>query len=199
MAKGTLPLLLLAGAGFLIYSQTAGSMINPTPGTGPTIDPTAPDANGKTLDDKIGAFLAMIRQFESGNDYYICGDGHHFSDESTHPYFDAATGKTFPPGHVVINGQRIPTTASGAYQIIVGTWLHFADATGVYGFSPGEQDVIGRAIFESTGAQNYLAVDDFQGACLAASSQWSSMPGSKAKQNPKSLILASATYENLLA
>lgn len=193
--NATFGLLLLGGAALLFTATDAFSMINPAP-----IDPNQTDANGTTLAEKIAAMLATIRQFESGNDYYIiAGDGGHFSDESTHPFNDGNFKQRIPPAHLYVNGRSIPTTASGAYQIIFGTWLQFADQTGIYGFSPNEQDALGYAILASTGAIARLAENDIAGAFKLASRQWASLPGSTADQNPQPLTYALLVYQGNLA
>ena len=60
-----------------------------------------PDIVNSTLDQRINAFLAMIRKFESNNDYFILYGGQHFTDCSKHPW----EGKPLPRH-----------SAAGAYQ-----------------------------------------------------------------------------------
>ena len=186
---------LLGGIGLLIYSSGAGSMTN----INPPLDTSLPDNNGKTLEDKIEAFLGIIREFESGNNYYARAGMIDFIDESSHPYYDMENDKKLPAARVFINGKAIPTTASGAYQINVATYLEFADKTGIYGFSPPEQDVLARAILLATGAVNNLNIDDLPGAFRKASVRWESLPFARNNQNPRSLEVATATYESYLA
>lgn len=212
--------LLLLGIGLLALSGTASAaMFWPSAaGTGPaatgdnalpdSVDPaslvssTAPDAStvdtsgsstmssSASLDSKISAFLATIRQFESGGDYSILYGGTHFTDFSHHPNVRVPIKIGKYAGQV--------STAAGAYQINFPTYNQFAPTLGISDFSAASQDAIAYAILQTTGAFDYLNADDVEGAMRAASSKWASLPYSTAGQHPQSLQVALDTYTSNL-
>lgn len=130
-------------------------------------------------EQRINAFLAMIREFESGNDYTVLYGNTHFTDMSKHPY----EGKPLPKH-----------SAAGAYQFIIRTWLALKNQLGLTDFSPSSQDAAAYELLRQIGAIDALTNDNFDLALRKASSQWASLPYSTAGQNPKSIQAALASY-----
>jgi muramidase (phage lysozyme) len=193
-------MLLSLGAIWLLASQTASANIPSydnqmpdVPGGNPMPADTLPpviDSGASSLDQKISAFLGVIGKFESNNQYDVmAGTSERITDFSWHPGIIR---------NVTINGIVYPTSASGKYQITKGTWKDFAPIAGVSDFTPPSQDAVAYEILRSTGAFDYLAADDIEGAFKAASGRWSSLPGSGAHQNPQSLNTALNVFFTLL-
>ncbi len=157
----------------------------------PPIDPTA------TLDQKVAAMLATIREFESNGDYAVLygvgnvpGYPSHFSDFSKHPNIKIPI---LLPGY---EGKY--STAAGAYQINHPTYLDFAPRVGVSDFSPATQDALALAILQDTGAVLSLDLNDIGGAFADASKRWASLPGSAAGQHPQMLAKALDVFNQYL-
>lgn len=130
-----------------------------------------PPGDTLSLDTKINALLALIRRYESGDDYSIINGGAHFSSFADHP------GIIVPPG---------TSTAAGAYQITYGTWQQFG--FDLLDFSPENQYQAAYRILESTGAVDYLVAGDYAGAIRAAGKRWQAL-----KVNPIGTLLAAYT------
>lgn len=82
--------------------------------------------------DNVAAFLALIRAAESNGNYAAIQGGDSFFQFDWHP-FDFKAGA--PPR------QKLGTsTASGAYQMVIGTWLAAKNALGLTDFTPESQD-----------------------------------------------------------
>jgi muramidase (phage lysozyme) len=96
--------------------------------------PVIPAANSKEAN--LAAFLALIRELESGNNYYALVYGGNFSDTSDHPYnLGWRTGK--------------PSHAAGAYQIQPGTMREVQTRFNVpKGFTPEIQDQLAIGILQ---------------------------------------------------
>lgn len=151
--------------------------------------------NAPVINDLAG-FLWAIRNSEhlranvlSGNDYGTFFGGSRFYSFADHPVItgekvgvklsDAmCRAAGFSPGCV--------STAAGAYQIIRPTWERVR-AAGAWGprlddFGPASQDEAARRLLIETGALARLDAGDLPGALVRASTQWASLPGSKAEQ-----------------
>ena len=123
----------------------------------------------------IRAFLRAIRLGEgtSGQDgYSIIVGGDHFTDFSAHPRKS-----------VYLENYGIWSTAAGAYQFIFPTWNALRARYGFSDFSPGNQDLAAVALIRD----ECHAVDDImagrlQDAIRKCSTQWASLPGSRAGQ-----------------
>jgi muramidase (phage lysozyme) len=178
-----LPVALIFGAVLLLTSRKAKAaeqiML-----TG-ALDPSQSDAETQA---RVQALLAVIRRFESGDDYQALVGGGQFFDFSVHPF------TVLPTVHLVINGRTVPTTAAGAYQINLSTYHDFAARQGLADFSPATQDALAYAILADTGAVDALAAGDIQTAFNYAARRWASLPGSTAGQNPKPMTTALADY-----
>lgn len=120
------------------------------------------------LENSVAAFLATIRQLESGDDYLILNGGKHFSDMSRHPATIA------PPG---------TSTAAGAYQITWPTWQDFG--SGEFDFSPEAQDRVAYLILGSTGAVDALADGQVDEAIRLASRRWQAL-----SKNSRTVVMA---------
>lgn len=154
----------------------------------PEITPAAGDEGAWA---RVSAFLGLVRSFEANGDYSVLYGGGHFADFSTHPNVRV-------PFHNPATGRDDVSTAAGAYQINYPTFLEISRSTGLTDFSPETQDEMALWLLKKTGAYNALVAGDVEQALRLASSRWASLPGSTARQNPKSLEAALATYNELL-
>ena len=137
-----------------------------------------------SLDQRINAFLAMIRELESNNDYAVIVGGAHFADFSDHPR---------------IYVKKYNSTAAGAYQIIRSTWDSVIQpALNLPDFSPASQDRAALYLLQYRGAYAALVANDLDRALRLASLEWAALPYSSAGQNPKSLAQATSVYESFL-
>lgn len=143
-----------------------------------------------TVGDRLWALLRTIGRFESNNDYSMLYGGGHFYDYSQHPRIYVPINL---PGY-----EGKSSSAAGAYQINWPTYQNFAAKTGVTGFTPDEQDVLGMAILQDTGAYDAIVNGDVMGAFRLASKRWASMPGSTAGQNPQQSSTVLNWYNQLL-
>lgn len=143
----------------------------------------------------VTAFLAMIRQFESGGDYSILYGGGHFSDYSAHPDVKV-------PFH---NPARAPhpdgspndfSTAAGAYQINWPTWTMVYPLISGSDFSPASQDEAAIQLLKIDGALSAIIAGDFQTAIDHASSTWASLPSSTSGQRKVSMASAQSVFQS---
>lgn len=81
-------------------------------------------------DNNMIAFLYVLRLLETNNDYSVIAGGAHFDSFAEHPFILDPT-----------RPKPLGTTASGAYQIVVGTWKDARDALHLPDFSPQSQDL----------------------------------------------------------
>lgn len=111
----------------------------------------------------LDAFLRMIRQHESGNDYSIMWGGSHFAGFADHPR--------------ILNeyaGRR--STAAGAYQIIAGTWDTVVQpAMNLPDFSPASQDAAAVYLIQRRGAMSDVLAGDFAAAVAALKPEWEAL------------------------
>jgi muramidase (phage lysozyme) len=191
---------ILAIAAGALYVSRAGASVDtqqgffsdyfPQGSLDPVIEPITVTENPTmyqdfSLDQRIAAFLSLIRQFETGSttDYNILYGGAHFSDYSKHPY----------------DGLPLPAhSAAGAYQFIIKTWKSLQNKLRLPDFSPASQDSAAIELLRQIGAINALQNNNIDLALRKASNQWASLPYSTAGQNPKSLTAAIETYDNFL-
>lgn len=135
----------------------------------------------------IQAFLAMISKSEGtstspvtvndGYDIIVSGvDGtHSFDDYADHPF---AHGR--PP--IVVNHAGLKSTASGRYQIIVGTWREVAAKLGLADFSPESQDAAATELVRRRGALDAVNSGDIATAINLCREEWASLPGGSSGQ-----------------
>lgn len=157
-------------------------------------------------DQMLSAFLYMIRRAEhaphdvaSSADYQTFFGGSKFNNMSNHPVLtgekrgvalsaDQCRAAGYSSGICV-------STAAGAYQIIVPTWKRIrAIEPELIDFSDASQDQAAVRILDEIGALDMIRAGNIEKAIEIASKQWASLPGSKAKQNPKSLQTVLAYY-----
>ncbi len=154
----------------------------------PSQDPIFTDS-GADMDSKVSAFLALLRKYESDDDYSIIVGGSHFSDFSHHPNI------LIP---LTINGRIVKSTAAGAYQFTFPTWETWRARLSLPDFSPASQDAAALAQIQELGIVDRLANNDFSGTMTRAGRVWASMPGSTANQNPQTLTTALNDYNEIL-
>lgn len=159
------------------------------------------EINGEALSEttRLTAFLFMVAAAETGLDKARSGESYAtfygnsiFRDFSNHPVLTGEKTGVKLSDKMCKNagfGPGCVSTAAGAYQINLPTWLEVSRA-GAWGselidFTPESQDEAARRILILTGALPLLESGDFDGALNAASARWASLPGSNAQQNPK--------------
>lgn len=143
-------------------------------------------------EQRVAAFLALIRKFESNGDYYVLYGGGHFDDASRHPnirvpFTNPATGKSDY------------STAAGAYQINYPTWsTEIQPELDLPDFTPPSQDLAAEQILRNIGAYDAAAAGDIDRALRLASKRWASLPYSTAQQHPRTIQLAMDTFTDFL-
>lgn len=223
LGGGAALLAIVAGVG-LLWSQNANAELEPADngGTAPGVDMGQdgalsgdglisanlgfpmnglPDLSNATDEEKIAAFLYMIRCCEhvyprdvtNNACYGIFYGGSYFTDFSDHPVITGEkVGVSLPAAMCVAAGYSdgvCVSTAAGAYQITKPTW-NLLRAAGSWGprlddFSSDSQDEAARRLLSQIGALQALLAGDVPTAVTKASTKWASLPGSKAAQGPK--------------
>lgn len=199
----TLAFLLVGGAALALLAQQAGASIawqsadDPTPPFDPPPDQNESDNAMATVaeqispDTRLAAFLAVIRRFESNDDYgRLYGAGGRFNNFTRHPRIFIPINL---PGY-----ENKKSSAAGAYQINAPTYDEFAPRLGITDFSPASQDAIAVALLKNTGAYDAILAGDITGAFRLASKRWASLPGSTAGQSPKSIDVALNWFDNII-
>jgi len=144
--------------------------------------PAVQPVNLGSAEANISAFLALIREFESRNQYDVVYGGRRFYTFDDHPRIFTPINL---PGY-----QGLKSSAAGAYQFIWRTWRNLKARLGLPDFSPASQDAAAVELLREVGALPYIEAGDFDSAMRAAASQWASLPYSPAKQNPRSIQAA---------
>ena len=155
-----------------------------------TYAPTIAEENAA----KLAAFMALLRQYESGGDYSILYGGGHFDDFSRHPNIRVPFHNPRKAGA----GMNDVSTAAGAYQFIFTTWSEIAQRTGLADFSPASQDAAAAWKLRRLGVVDALEANNPEGALRLASGTWASLPGSTAGQGPRGMTESLALYNALL-
>ncbi len=127
---------------------------------------------GKTAN--VAAFLTMIRQLESNNDYGALVFGGRFTDFNTHPNIKKSA---------TINGRVITSTAAGAYQFLYGTFKWLNTIGVMPDMTPSSQDAGAIFLLKTSGALALINAGDFAGAVKRAAVTWASLPFSPYNQN----------------
>lgn len=120
--------------------------------------------------NNINAFLSVIRQIESQNNYNALALGGTFSDFSDHPTRLGWTGARRQDGRV--------TTAAGAYQITRTTWDEIRKRLQLPDFSPASQDAAAVAITQfpwRQNAYNDIVTGNFLSAVGKLRNEWESL------------------------
>lgn len=147
----------------------------------------APQPNDPARNRAI--FLALIREFETGDKYDLIYGGQRFLSFSDHP-------RKYVPIRIAGYAGKY-SSAAGAYQFIASTWDALKRALGLTDFSPASQDAAALELLRQTGALALIDSGDFDGAMRRAATQWASLPYSAAKQNPKSIEAANTLITRL--
>ena len=156
---------------------------------------------------EVRAMLHLIRHAEHSAltpeplKYQTFFGGQTFFDLSDHPVNTGElTGVRLSPEMCRNAGfsAGCVSTAAGAYQIIRPTWNRIRNA-GRYGprlpdFSAASQDEAAVRLLKENGAFDLLLTGDIDGAILRAGRLWASLPGSTARQNPKTLEYARGVF-----
>lgn len=210
MGRGAPWGIVAAGVALLLFAgrAVAAEPVSDEPGDGiPDDAPGFENDGGFVMPDtrqNLRAFLFMIRscensdaRFSDDDRYFVFYGQTMFSDTADHPVItgekrgvplsaEMCRAAGFSPGCV--------STAAGAYQIIKPTWQRVREA-GAWGqrlgdFEPGSQDEAARRLLIECGALPLVDTGDIRGAIAKASKLWASLPGSSAKQRPKTVSQA---------
>jgi len=112
----------------------------------------------------LRAFLALIRQVESNNNYNALVMGGEFSDFSDHPALLGWDGVRLDDGRL--------TTAAGAYQITRTTWRDLGGADKYGSFDPAAQDAAAADLIKRRGALNLILAGQFDAALSRLVNEW---------------------------
>jgi len=150
------------------------------------------DVSTALQDKNVQAFLAMIRRFESANDYTVLYGGSHFSDDSAHPdvHIQFHNPLRSTPGN------NDWSTAAGAYQINYPTWLGIQSVAYLPDFTPSSQDAAAVWLLKLHGVLPDIVAGNFSSAVQKASATWASLPGNSAGQRPRDYQVALNAYTN---
>ena len=134
----------------------------------------------------VAAFLKAIRLGEGTQDdagYCRIVGGRTFTDDSIHPN-----------QRVFIERYNVYSTAAGAYQIIHPTWEMLRRQYDFQDFSAASQDEAAVALIAGRHALNDVIAGDFSTAVKKCSTEWASLPGSKAGQRIEAFDDVLAVY-----
>lgn len=157
------------------------------------------------VDPRIAAFLDMIGVLETGSagGYDIFYGGSRFFNYDDHPVLTGEkSGVALSPATcraAGFAGGVCESTAAGKYQFIAPTWREIrSEYPPLPDFSAASQDEAAIRLLQKIGALDALLANDFDTALQLASKRWASLPGSQAKQNPKSYAYALTQYLHYL-
>jgi muramidase (phage lysozyme) len=123
---------------------------------------TSPPQNA-TEQANLDAFLALIREGESSDNYGALVGGGSFDDFTDHPALRGWDGIVTPNG---------PSHAAGAYQFQPGTWLSLGGA-GRYGdFGQAAQDAAALDLLKRRGAYPLILSGQAGSAAYALRNEW---------------------------
>lgn len=137
----------------------------------------------------LQAFLRMIRYAEgtaSANGYRMLFGGKLFEGYADHPRI---------PVTATLGGQRITSTAAGAYQFLARTWDDIKRTAGVSDFSPASQDRAAAALIRRRGALADVYAGRFEEAVRKCAREWASLPGSPYGQPVKTMGQVKTAYQ----
>lgn len=151
---------IFAGIAAWLYSQQSKASEAPQES-----GPTSADLFGGNMDSdaNVAAFLSLIRHAEANDQYNIIAGNDYFDDFSEHPF--------------VLNPNRpkpLGTTASGGYQMVVGTWKMARDALELNDFSPASQDAAAVWLlqYKRPGALDAVRAGHFTDALQRVRGEW---------------------------
>lgn len=152
-------------------------------------------------DDNLAAFLAMIRRAEGtyGPDAYRMMFGRRlFTSFADHP--------RQPAQFTTTDGQRLWTSAAGAYQFMavspiptggwtrVDTWDRLAAKLQLPDFSPASQDQAATQLIADAGALGDVRAGRFDAAVAKVRRIWASLPGAGYTQATRTPEFVRAAY-----
>lgn len=127
--------------------------------------------------DNVGAFLRVIRQYESSQDdnayRMVNGGGYFDAPPWKHPY----EGQSAPPGK-----------AAGAPQFIPHTWGGLASKYGFEDFSPANQDLGAVALIAEHGALDDVIAGRLDAAIRKLTKVWVSLDNPKHQQEAPAIF-----------
>lgn len=181
---------------------------NAPPDDAPPDDAGASNTPTPSPADTLNAFLYAIRCAENTPTpdalrYARFYKNSAFADLSDHPVLTGEL-RGIPLSDLMCRAAGFSpgckSTAAGAYQITLPTWLQFREA-GSWGprlpdFSPDSQDECARRILAFIGALPLVESGNIAAAFQRASARWASLPGSTARQGAKSLDQVIAFYQS---
>lgn len=132
------------------------------------------------------AFLALIRQLESNNDYGALVMGGQFSDFSEHPALTGWPGVRLPDGRL--------TTAAGAYQITRTTWNDLGGSAKYGDFSNAAQDQAAIDLLRRRGALAEVMAGNFDRAVTKVVKEWEAFERMLAGNYPVTIAEARNIY-----
>ncbi|MFL9458206.1 lysozyme [Tolypothrix bouteillei VB521301_2] len=139
---------------------------------------------------KLSAFLATIRWAETGTSepesYRKLVFNGTFDDFSTHPQ-----KKQCAP----INGKRVCSTASGAYQMLNRSWQDLAPKLNLKDFSPASQDKMAIEYIRRNNALDDVEAGRFDTAVCKVGRVWASLICNNYRQPQKSLAELRSVYQ----
>jgi len=170
------------------------------------VGPTMPEQS-QTWQRNRAAFLSTLRYAEGTADAngYRALYGHTasrpklFGNLNGHPAETGEwAGELLPAAMCAAAGfsAGCKTTAAGAYQANLPTWIDFKRATGASDMLPATQDRFALWLLERIGALAYVDAGDFDQAVSVARSRWASLPGAGVGQPEKSLALLRSVYQS---
>lgn len=121
-------------------------------------------------DKNVQAFLQVIRKAEGTagpNGYRTMFTGKLFTDFSKHPNVKNC---------ITYKGNRLCSTAAGAYQFLFSTWKYLQTKLGLSDFSPANQDLAAIELIRQEGALEDVKAGRFAVAIDKVQNIWASLP-----------------------
>lgn len=134
----------------------------------------------------VQAFLKTIQWSEGANYQTLVFGGSNNTQMSRYGY-SRHPGELGFKRTENIKGKPVTSTASGAYQFIVGTWRDVKSRIGLTDFSPLSQDLAAIQRLEDRGALQPLLQGNVQAAIYRSNKEWASLPGSPYDQHTRPL------------
>lgn len=145
---------------------------------------TQTDPRTALANPNVQAFLAMIGQFEGGDEgYHALFGGGRFESFADHP-------------RTLVKTSGYASTAAGRYQILARTWDDVRDKIGAVDFSPYWQDVAAVYLIRRRGALDDVLAGRFNDAIAKVAKEWASLPGAGYGQPERALETARNVYAN---
>jgi lysozyme len=126
---------------------------------------TAPVANANNYAANLVAFLALIRQGESSDNYTALVGGGNFDSFNDHP---AILG----PWKGIRRSDGRLTTAAGGYQITRTTWKDLGGIKKYGSFAPSAQDAAAIDLLKRRGAYDFVLRGEVSAAIAKLPDEW---------------------------